>query len=65
MKIPSPSAAEREDLALANRMPRQQGVLDGYGTLARAASMCPNAILIGDRTPPGNVRANNIHLDAR
>ena len=48
------------DLVLANRILAQQGVLDGYGHVSARSPDDPGQYLIGDRTPPGNVRANNI-----
>jgi ribulose-5-phosphate 4-epimerase/fuculose-1-phosphate aldolase len=50
----------REDVALANQILAQQGVLDGYGHVSARSDDGHNHYLIGDRTPPGNIRAENV-----
>lgn len=57
---PVVSDAERDTLVLANRILAQQGVLDGYGHASARVASDPGTYLIGDRTPPGNLRANNV-----
>jgi ribulose-5-phosphate 4-epimerase/fuculose-1-phosphate aldolase len=49
-----------DDLVLANRILAAQGVLDGYGHVSARSTENPELYLIGDRTPPGNVRAHNV-----
>ena len=54
------SGTTLDDLVLANRILAQQGVLDGYGHVSARSPDDSGRYLIGDRTPPGNVRANNV-----
>jgi HCOMODA/2-hydroxy-3-carboxy-muconic semialdehyde decarboxylase len=54
------SEDERSDVVLANRILAHQGVLDGYGHVSARTLANPGFYLIGDRTPPGNVRADNV-----
>jgi HCOMODA/2-hydroxy-3-carboxy-muconic semialdehyde decarboxylase len=54
------SEDERSDVVLANRILAHQGVLDGYGHVSARTLATPGFYLIGDRTPPGNVRADNV-----
>ncbi len=57
---PAIAETERRDVVLANRILAQQGVLDGYGHVSARVSTDPGLYLIGDRTPPGNMRAENV-----
>jgi ribulose-5-phosphate 4-epimerase/fuculose-1-phosphate aldolase len=54
------SESTLDDLVLANRILAQQGVLDGYGHVSARSAENAEHYLIGDRSPPGNVRAENI-----
>ncbi len=58
--VPLISEDERSDVVLANRILAHQGVLDGYGHVSARTLATPGFYLIGDRTPPGNVRADNV-----
>ena len=50
----------RNDVVLANRILAQQGVLDGYGHCSARSREDAQHYLIGDRAPPGNMRAENV-----
>ncbi|MGA2392847.1 MAG: class II aldolase/adducin family protein [Candidatus Lustribacter sp.] len=48
------------ELVLANRMLAHEGILDGYGHVSARCDDDPQRYLIGDASPPGNVRAQNV-----
>lgn len=48
------------DLVTANQILAHQAVLDGYGHCSARCEDNPNEYYIGDATPPGNVREENV-----
>ncbi len=59
-RVPVIGDGEIADVVLANRILAQQGVLDGYGHVSARTLGDPGFYVIGDRTPPANIRAGNV-----